>query len=121
MLRVYTYLHRLYADIQKQIDQKEIASPEPKEEWSDFIDQLWDSSLPYCRQGGYVHGQSLEETETPTGSYSRSSEILNELIHCSSESSLLELQEASLIQVSSPSLPVSHSDEMSESAAGKSM
>lgn len=121
MLRVYTYLHRLYADIQKQIDQKEIASPEPKEEWSDFIDQLWDSSLPYCRQGGYVHGQPLEETETPTGSYSRSSEILNELIHCSSESSLLELQEAPLIQVSSSSLPVSHSDEMSESAAGKSM
>lgn len=101
------------------MEQKEVASPEPEEEWSDFIDQLWDSSLPYCRQGGYVHGQPLEGTETPTGSYSRSSEILNELIHYSSESSLSELHEAPLLQLSPTSLPMSHSDDTPESGAGK--
>ena len=74
-----------------------MAIPEPKEErWSDFVDDLWDRKLPHFRRKGYVYsnGPSSPVIKTPEET-PRSSKMVNELIHYSSEINVLELMDES--------------------------
>jgi hypothetical protein len=69
--------------------------PEPKEErWSDFVDDLWDRKLPHFRRKGYVYsnGPSSPVVKTPEET-PRSSKMVKELIHYSSEINMLELMD----------------------------
>ena len=73
----------------------DVAIPEPKEErWSDFVDDLWDRKLPHFRRKGYVYsnGPSSPVIKTPEET-PRSSKMVNELIHYSSEINMLELMD----------------------------
>lgn len=95
------YLPRLIDDVKKNVSHSDLTTPEPKDEkWDDFIPDLWDSRLPHFRQRGYVYSRGspspdvkrrgLGATQEGTGA---SSEILNELIHYSSETNLLALDD----------------------------
>lgn len=79
----------------QSVVRSDVAIPEPKEErWSDFVDDLWDRKLPHFRRKGYVYSNGPSSPviktheETP-----RSSKMVNELIHYSSEINVLELMD----------------------------
>ena len=88
-------------------------APEPKEEWSDYIDQLCNFNFVYSKERAYVNERdTIVDSECSTGSCTKSSEILNELMDFSSDSQHLEGQDPQLIQPSSKSW--SHSSETYE-------
>ena len=81
----------------QSVVRSDMAIPEPKEErWSDFVDDLWDRKLPHFRRKGYVYsnGPSSPVIKTPEET-PRSSKMVNELIHYSSEINVLELMDES--------------------------
>ena len=87
-------LLRLITEVQAEVSHNELNTPEPKEDkWDDFIADLWDTWLPHFRQRGYVYSSTpthyLEAGNTPAGRGNRSSQILSELIHYSSDTNLL--------------------------------
>lgn len=91
-------LLRLITEVQAEVSHNELNTPEPKEDkWDDFIADLWDTWLPHFRQRGYVYSSTpthyLEAGNTPAGRGNRSSQILSELIHYSSDTNLLETME----------------------------
>ena len=91
-------LLRLITEVQAEVSHDELNTPEPKEDkWDDFITDLWDVWLPHFRQRGYVYTSTrthyLEAGNTPAGRGNRSSKILSELIHYSSDTNLLETME----------------------------
>lgn len=91
-------LLRLITEVQAEVSHDELNTPEPKEDkWDDFITDLWDVWLPHFRQRGYVYTSTrthyLEAGNSPAGRGNRSSKILSELIHYSSDTNLLETME----------------------------
>ena len=79
----------------------DLRTPEPREtKWDDFIPDLWDSQLPHFRHRGYVYSKGSPSPDikhrglgTAQEGVGTSSGILNELIHYSSETNLLELSD----------------------------
>ena len=109
---LYLYLPRLIADVKKYVSHSDLHTPEPKDEkWDDFIPDLWDTRLPHFRQRGYVYSRGSPSPDIKrrglgaqegTGT---SSEILNELIHYSSETNLLVLGDQDVPSDSTVSTP----------------
>ncbi len=105
--------------MQKCVTQSDVPTPEVKpDKWDDFVPELWELKLPHFRQRGYVYSRSTSvsgagppldfrgvvagmlERET-----SHSSEILNDLIHYSSESNLLLVESEDENEVMSSGIP----------------
>ena len=95
-------------------------APEPKEEWSDYIDQLCNFNFAYSKVRAYVHEPgAIDDSECSMGSCTKSSEILNELMDFRSDSQCLEVQDPQLIQPSSNSWSQTYETSESESEIGK--
>lgn len=77
----------------QSVVRSDVTTPEPKEDkWSDFVDDLWDRKLPHFRRKGYVYSSSPSSpVPSAVEENPQSSKMLNELIHHSSETNLLEL------------------------------
>lgn len=83
---------RLTGEVQAQVSRSEISTPEPKDEkWSDLVEDLWETHLPYFRQRGYVVSSRPNSESSFSEDPDPSSTILNELIRRDSDQNLLEL------------------------------
>ena len=89
------------------MSQTEFTSPEPSDDkWSDFVEDLWERRLPHFRHRGYVFS-SAQSSPLLGSDGEHSSKILDELIHYSSETNLLEIIEDEIPVFDDPSPPSS--------------
>ncbi len=111
---------RLISEVQKHVTQSDVPTPEAKPEmWDDFVPDFWELKLPHFRQRAYVYSRSTSTCQVGglfldirgalagmlDRQNSHSSEILNDLIHYSSETNLLVGDSGDENEVMSSGLP----------------